>query len=151
MRPHHRAVIEFLRGIGAEHVRIESGGRHPRVCYRWHGIERYRVVSGSPEDAGDAARKTIEQIRRDLGLIDHEKRVGERRRRPARRTTPFTRPRLLLAPRIEIPVGPDWRDQLMLHPAMQATLATRLGLAWWALWNEIKAGHPGPKLGLGGW
>ena len=77
MRPHLRRIVDRLRDLGAHDIAVAYGARHPRVVF-WHGgVEHSRTVSGTPSDPDECVRRVVEDIRRHLGLIDHEKRVGE--------------------------------------------------------------------------
>lgn len=134
MKPHMRAIATFLDEIGAYDVEIVNGGKHPRFVFRYAGTEHQRVVSGTPTNADECVRRAIEDIRRALGLIDHEKRVGERRPRTLRRSR---RPGELAVPALIASPQPDWREGLWRHPAADVVLLQRLDAAWWGLWRAV--------------
>ncbi len=71
MRPHMRQIVGFLEDVGATDVVIVNGGKHPRVAFHWNGIQHARVISGTPTDQDECARRAIEDIRSALGLVDH--------------------------------------------------------------------------------
>jgi hypothetical protein len=136
MKPHMRAITGFLDDLGATDIVIVNGGKHPRVVFWYGGQEYQRVISGTPTNPDECARRAVEDIRRQLGLIDHEKRVGERRWRSRRRgPAPAVSARAALA----APPLPDWRDDLWGHPAGAALLRGRLDAAWNAWWRQIMA------------
>jgi Holliday junction resolvase len=65
---HARELIEYLRGIGAEDVRVAPGGKHPRLVFMWRGVERNHVIAFSTGDTFRSALNTKSDIRRALGL-----------------------------------------------------------------------------------
>jgi hypothetical protein len=67
MHPHIRAVIKFLRQAGAQNVRMEHGGKHPRCYYKWLGKESFYVLPSSPGDTFRCQHKAISDLRRKLG------------------------------------------------------------------------------------
>jgi hypothetical protein len=67
MRPHIRAVIKFLRQVGAQNVRIEHDGKHPRCYYRWLDKESFYVLPNSPGDTYRCQHNVISDLRRKLG------------------------------------------------------------------------------------
>lgn len=122
-KANHREIIAFLREVGAESVRIEHGGKHPRVVFVWQGRERYKALSGTPSDrhAVDAA---IRELRQALGLVKRARTVGERR---ARKPRPL---KDAPAPCPAITVLPDHRDDLLMAKYRGMSNAE---LAWAAL------------------
>jgi len=84
MREFHRDLMRFITGLGGESARIEKGsGKHPRLLFVWGGSEYSRVIPWSPSDRR-ALRNAMADVRRMLGLVDHEKHVGARRVKRAR-------------------------------------------------------------------
>jgi hypothetical protein len=128
-----RQIIDFLVEAGAEAPHVENGGKHPRIVFGWRGVERRYVVAGTLGDTIRGPKNAISDLRHMLGLVDGEKRVGERR--PRRRPAPKIVRAQLTAVAAATP--DDWRDSLALHPATQATLRTRLDAAWWVFWRQI--------------
>lgn len=137
MKPHMRTIVGFLDDLGATDVVIANGGKHPRVVFRWNGQEHQRVISSTPTNPDESAWRAIDDIRRSLGLIDHEKRVGERRKRAPRRRQRAIAPAI---PVLTAAAAPDWRSGLVAHPAAVATLRARLDAAWLAWWRGILDG-----------
>jgi hypothetical protein len=68
--PHMRAVVAYLRGVGATHVRVVHGGKHPRLYYKWKGEESFYVMAGSPRNADEAARYSIRDLRRRFAISE---------------------------------------------------------------------------------
>lgn len=64
--PHHREVMDWLRGHGATRVRLANGGRHPRLEFQFRGREHRVPVAGSPSDVNSAHAK-IRELRHALG------------------------------------------------------------------------------------
>jgi hypothetical protein len=66
MREHHRDVIAFLQGAGAERPRItrERRQRHPRVTFTVGGVEHSMPISGTPRDRMLSTRRAIAQLKR---------------------------------------------------------------------------------------
>jgi hypothetical protein len=119
MQKHQRGVVAWLREAGAADVRVEqpSARGHPRIVSRWQGEERFYVVPSSPGDVMRGEVNAIADLRRILGLVSHERRVGERRPRKVKRR----RSGPVLAP-VALSVGPvDWRD----------VLGALKGSGWW--------------------
>src|SRR5688500_19440798 len=86
IQKHQRGVIDWLREVGAEGVHIAHPSRgHPRIVFSWRGEERSYVVPSSPGDAVRGQANAIADLRRMLGLVAYEKRVGERREKKAKR------------------------------------------------------------------
>lgn len=133
MSPHMRAIKTFLVDeIGAVDVVIANGGKHPRVLFWYGGREHRVVVSKTPTNADDCARRVMGDIRRSLGLVDHEKRVGEKRNghSPARRRRAGIIARGLPAPVLSAPPQRDWRERVLSHPAAAPSLPSLIDDAW---------------------
>jgi hypothetical protein len=126
-----RKITEFLATIGADNVAIVNGGKHPRVTFRYAGEVRQYVIAGTPGRPDESARRAIEDIRRSLGLVDRERRIGPRRPyRPRAKVLPPAPPRLTAAPQS------DWHNSLLAYlPA--DILQARLDAAWQAWWRAI--------------
>ncbi len=106
MNDQARAAVAFLETAGAERVRLEHHGRHPRIVFRWQGADAFYVLPGSPGDSARGRQNTISDLRRRLGIGHSEKQVGERRQRKRRGES---------APGIACPaLTPlaDWREAL---------------------------------------
>jgi hypothetical protein len=126
-----RKITAFLAEIGADNISIASGGKHPRVVFRYNGEARQHIIAGTPGRPDESARRAIEDIRRSLGLVDRERRVSPpRRRRPRPRTPAPALPVLTARPQ------PDWRYGLLAHLSADR-LRDRLDAAWQAWWREI--------------
>lgn len=133
------AVTGYLREIGAADIRMESGGKHPRLVFLWEGRERFFVRPSTPGDTMRGHKNAISELRHMLGLVKTEKRVGERRarRRSARAVTRSECP--------SITALPDWRVAMLarMNPADLRKLAD---LAWLSLWRESMARVGGRSL-----
>lgn len=109
MRELHRDLIEFLHSVGATDVRLEPARRtgHPRIIFTWKGEERTFFTAATPSDAIRGSANARADIRKMLGLVDNEKRVGQRRpRRHRRRDAAVRLPTMTAAP------AEDWRMTL---------------------------------------
>lgn len=139
MKPHHRAVIDYLRELGAADVHMAPGGRHPRIVFTWDGRERKLVVSSSPATVEGAIGKACAEIRKMLGLDEKHRHHVEKRPRPRyrRRTAPAPSPPVLTTVQRD-----DWRERLSQHPAAIASLSARLDAAWKAWFREILERQP---------
>ena len=126
-----RAIVDFLREIGADKIAIESGGKHPHVTFLYGGDFWRQVVASSPTNRDATIADANRQIRRDLGLVEREKRIGHRRPKRARQQAPLAAPALVSMPQ------PDWRTGILAHPAATPSLATLLDAAWWRWWRGI--------------
>lgn len=103
-------IEAFLASIGAEdiHLRHPSHG-HPRICYRWQGIEHHHITGASPS-CPFTHLKAIADIKRKLGLHGLSagiSRNGRGHRRRSRRRPIFD---------LELTPLRDWKAMLALHP-----------------------------------
>jgi hypothetical protein len=135
MIEHHRKIIAFLHSVGAEdpHMAPPRGRGHPRVVWLLDGRQFYHPVSASPGDNLWSTDKAIADIRRKIGLVQHSKRVGQRR--PARRNID-QRPDTRLIP-ATAPCLADWHTTLSQHPASVASLPALLDQAYLAWWRQL--------------
>lgn len=99
-------VEAFLRASGVDRIRIEKGGRHPKLVFMWQGREIKRVISATPSDAR-APLNAIADLRREMGLTAGGGAQGERREKRRR-----TKPQEYTEPAANIEYKPDWRDAL---------------------------------------
>lgn len=125
MREHHRDIRDFLRSQGAEEVRFEHKGKHPKVRFAWKGEARFYVLPGTPGDTLRGAANAISDIRHMLGLVSPEKRVGERRTRRAKASRTSAQCPVLT------PLA-EGLAKLRTHPM-------RLDGLWLALWRDCMA------------
>lgn len=105
MSPHHRAMLSYLRSIGARNIRVEPGGKHNRLVFEYRGVEHFHIIAGSPGDSVYSAKRAVADLKRMLGLRA-QRCIGKHRRRRAR---------MRQAPPAECPALtalPDWRERL---------------------------------------
>lgn len=141
MRPHLREIKDWLEEHGAAGVRVEQGGKHPRVIFRFEGQERFYVTAGTPGDRSCGLDNTRSDLRHMLGLVPAIKRVGRRRTRRHRAAPQVIRPET-----ITITPGRDWTAPLQQHPLMPEVLHLRLDVAWRQLWRDCMASVGGESL-----
>lgn len=141
LKPHAREVVDYLRSVGAEAVRVQHGGKHMRAVFTWRGRELFYPLPGQwgPYSVVEA----VSDLRRLLSLTPDQKRIGARRQRRAlvicRALAPTT-------PAIVIDFPPDWHQAVAEHPASVAMIRERIDLAWVAWWREIVARHGGRSM-----
>lgn len=63
MMRYHRDLADVLKRLGASHVHIEPGGRHPRLVGTVSGRELRIVVASSPSSSA-AFRSAVAFMRR---------------------------------------------------------------------------------------
>lgn len=116
--PEVEAVIDELAKHGAAVVEIMTAGKHGRVVFSHHGIQRFITVSltGSDRRGPMNARQSVRHM---LG-VKRGKKVGARRKRretirvdeplPPERITPGRDPfaELRMALALKLPVGKAW-------------------------------------------
>lgn len=140
MREQHRIVTDFLRSAGAELVRMERGGKHPRVVYVWKGKEQFYVLPGTPGDSVHGAKNSIGDLRCILGLTRAEKTVGERRQR---KTKPRKKRAVL---RVEPIVFGEPKNVLLAHPIVTDLLPEMADHAWLLFWKGVVESRGGTSL-----
>jgi hypothetical protein len=96
MKAHQRHVADWLARIGATVIRIEPGGKHPRLCFRYSGQNYTTIISGSDADIF-VPRQKIRDLKRLLGLTntaqsERGERQKRRRRVPQDRGRDFAQP-----------------------------------------------------------
>lgn len=135
MNPQHRTVLSFLRDHGATDVRIEMGGKHPRACFAWNGKEQFYVLPGTPSDTMRGVQNSLSDLRNMLGLVKHEKTVGERRV-PKNKSAPRAK---RLPDEISTPerIG----TLLLAHPCNAHRLPALQDAAWLRLWQSLMLKH----------
>src|SRR6266851_8853082 len=82
MTDHSKAMLSFLRSIGATNIHEEPGGKHLRLVFEYDGVERFHTITDS--DAIFGPKKAVADLKRMLGLQANGKRIGERRCRRRR-------------------------------------------------------------------
>ena len=94
-----KTLIRRAREWGAADVRIERGGKHPRLIGDYKGVAFMFVFPGSTGDRR-AALNCLSNLRRVLGVEREEKPA----RRPAKRRSPWAKSKTCPLPRAAEPI-----------------------------------------------
>ena len=140
--PFAKSAIAYLRSVGAEEIRLESGGKHCRLVFRHNGRERFHILSWSPGDRVFGETRMLADLRRMTSETPLEKRVGARRARKTPRhklAVPTSPPK----PLATAPMS-DFRAALLSHPATD--LRALADLAWRAWWRKLMQQAGGESL-----
>lgn len=127
MRAHAAQIIDWLRDQGATGICVDQC-KHFKIRFDWRGKRLLYVASVTPSDSRSYLNG-ISTLRRMMGLVQEQKRVGARR----------TRRRYAPEPPIPVPSitgGKDWTAALVAHPGYSRALKQRLDAAWVALWRS---------------
>lgn len=130
-KPHIQELCDWLGEHGATVTSVEHGGKHVRIYFDHADRSQFYVAGWTPSD-WRAQANAIRDLRHMLGLVETERRIGERRQRRARTKK---------AERIEAPTitgGKDWRAGLYAHPLAKPTPA-EINAAWLAFWRNCMA------------
>lgn len=129
------AIRDELTAHGAIILRVEHGGKHPRIVFRHKGRERFYVVPGSASD-----RRAHLNARRDIRHMLGVKRQTNKnpdRKRKQRTGKP------LLVPTLTSFSFADPFEALKDHPVLKATPTCRCGTyvsrlrqKWAAIWHR---------------
>lgn len=68
---HHRDVTAWLKQAGADSIRLEHSGKHPKLIFRYRGVEHRTIISNTPSDPY-AFNMAVKQLEQRMGL-GHDK------------------------------------------------------------------------------
>lgn len=125
-------ATDYLRSIGAREIRVEPGGKHPKLVFWYADREQFHILSSSPGDNAFSEKRMLADLRRMTGNGSRGRRVGARRAKKVHR-----RDAISAIPPIQSGlVLPDWRASLLTRAAPRE-LAQLADIAWVNWWRQM--------------